>query len=102
MSPRDADHATGSTLVTLAAVVCVTAGALAWTSVAGAIALLVLALLLALGGGWFWRTDKHEAGRARGPWRRYPHALDRAARLRDSDAPVSHARRIDQATRGAR
>ena len=151
MSPRDADHATGSTLATLAASLFPLAGVLVWTSVfaagiallfagvlllaagwfyglaergdrdrhetgprdsatptrpchtrGGSIRPLVLALLLALGGGWFWRTDKHEAGRARGPWRRYPHALDRAARLRDSDAPVSHARRIDQATRGAR
>lgn len=116
---RQSDQAAGSTLVTLAAVVCASAGALAWTSVSLAGTLLVLAGLLAIGGGWFWgraETDgetadeelpstvdvpRHEAGRARG-WRAYPAHLDRASRLRDSDAPVSHARRIERAAGGGR
>lgn len=113
------DHATGSTLVPLAAVVFFTAGALAWTSVSLAGTLLVLAGLLALGGGWFWGragsgesadeelpstvdVPRRATGRDRGPWRSYPHHLDRASRLRDSDAPVSHARRIERAAGGGR
>lgn len=120
---RQYDHATGSTLVTLAAVVFFTAGALVWTSVSLAGTLLVLAGLLALGGGWFWgraETDgetadeelpstvdvpRHETGRARpgAPWRSYPQRLAqlaRASRLRDSDAPVSGARKITRAAGG--
>lgn len=122
-----ADHATGSTLVTLAAVVCASAGALAWTSVSLAGTLLVLAGLLAIGGGWFWgRAESgesgesadeelpstvdvpcHETGRARpgAPWRSYPQRLAqlaRASRLRDSDAPVSGARKITRAAGGGR
>lgn len=120
-----ADHATGSTLVTLAAVVCASAGALAWTSVSLAGTLLVLAGLLAIGGGWFWDraetggesadedlpstvdVPRHATGRARpgAPWRSYPQRLvqlDRASRLRDSGAPVSHARKITRAAGGRR
>lgn len=123
MSPRathrDADHATGSTLSTLAACLFVTAGALVWTSVFAAGVTLLFAGALLFGAGWFYglaerpdrarrreelpSTDVHETGHARA-WRAYPYHLVRAVRLsrEGSDAPVSHARRIDQATRGAR
>ena len=114
-----ADHATGSTLVTLAAVVCASAGALAWTSVSLAGTLLVLAGILAIGGGWFWGraesadeelpstvdVPRRATGRARGPWRSYPRHVEelaRASRLRDSDAPVSGARKITRAAGGRR
>ena len=118
MSPRSttvADHATGSTLATLAASLFPLAGALVWTSVFAAGVTLLLAGALLLAAGWFYglaeraergdrdrreeipsTVDVHESGRARTTlaWRAYPHHLVRAVRLRDSDAPVSHARRI--------
>ena len=115
MSPRStaADHATGSTLATLAASLFPLAGLLVWTSVFAAGVTLVFAGALLLAAGWFYglaeqtergdrdrheelpsTVDVHETGRARG-WRAYPHHLVRAAQLRDSDAPVSHARRIE-------
>lgn len=116
MSPRaTADHATGSTLATLAACLFALAGALVWTSVFAAGVALVFAGVLLFAAGWFYglaervtrreelpsTVDVHETGHTRG-WRAYPHHLVRAARLRDSDAPVSGARRIERALRGAR
>lgn len=113
MSPRDADHATGSTLATLAASLFPLAGVLVWTSVFAAGIALLFAGVLLLAAGWFYglaergdrdrheelpsTVDVHETGRARTTraWRAYPRHLVRAARLRDSDAPVSHARRIE-------
>lgn len=116
MSPRaTADHATGSTLATLAACLFALAGALVRTSVFAAGVALVFAGVLLFAAGWFYglaervtrreelpsTVDVHETGHTRG-WRAYPHHLVRAARLRDSDAPVSGARRIERALRGAR
>lgn len=115
MSPRStaADHATGSTLATLAASLFPLAGLLVWTSVFAAGVTLLGAGALLLAAGWFYglaergdrdrreelpsTVDVHESGRARTTraWRAYPRHLVRAARLRDSDAPVSHARRIE-------
>lgn len=131
MSPRithrAADHATGSTLATLAACLFVTAGALVWTSVFAAGVTLLFAGVLLLAAGWFYgraeratppgratrheelpsTVDVHETGRAHttGAWRAYPYHLVRAVRLarEGSDAPVSHARRIaGRASGGAR
>lgn len=108
MSPRDADHATGSTLATLAASLFPLAGVLVWTSVFAAGIALLFAGFLLLAAGWFYglaeratrreelpSTDVHETGRARA-WRAYPYHLVRAVRLsrEGSDAPVSHARRV--------
>jgi len=110
-----ADHATGSTLATLAASLFPLAGLLVWTSVFAAGVTLLAAGALLLAAGWFYglaerasRSDRatrreelpstvdvHETGHARA-WRAYPYHLVRAVRLsrEGSDAPVSHARRI--------
>ena len=111
MSPRSttADHATGSTLATLAASLFPLAGLLVWTSVFATGVLLLLGGFLLLAAGWFYglaeratrreelpsTVDVHETGHARA-WRAYPHHLVRAVRLsrEGSDAPVSHARRV--------
>ena len=110
-----ADHATGSTLATLAASLFPLAGLLVWTSVFAAGVTLLAAGALLLAAGWFYglaerasRSDRatrreelpstvdvHETGHARA-WRAYPYHLVRAVRLsrEGSDAPVSHARRV--------
>ena len=115
MSPRSttvADHATGSTLATLAASLFPLAGLLVWTSVFAAGVTLLAAGALLLAAGWFYglaeradratrreelpsTVDVHETGRARA-WRAYPYHLVRVVRLsrEGSDAPVSHARRV--------
>lgn len=88
-----------------AVVLCATAGALVWWHPQIALGLVVLGIALILAGAWCDHDTRHgrHLTRAsappseRGPWR--TRVLDRAARLRDSDVPVSHARTIERGGR---
>lgn len=93
-------------LLLCAAVLCATAGALVWRHVTIASGVLILAGILAVAAGWFVRdTDASSASSiatrgTSGVWSpRAMAILARASRLRDSDAPVSHARTIDRLSR---
>lgn len=94
----------GYTLCLAGAVLAVSAGALTHRHEAVSVLVLVVAFALILGGGWFYALDARAQDRdasaksappsERGPWR--TRVMERAARLRDSDAPVSHARTIER------
>lgn len=97
----------GYTLCLMGAALAVSAGALSHRHTAVAVIVVAVAFALILAGGWFYILDTRAQDRdasaksappsERGPWR--TRVLDRAARLRDSDAPVSHARAIERGGR---
>lgn len=106
-------------LMLCAATLCFVSGTLVWRHVTIASGVLILAGILALAAGWFMRdsidTTSESASTAPGAstmatastrgtagvWSSRARAmLAQASRLRDRDAPVSHARTIDRLSRG--
>jgi hypothetical protein len=93
----------GYTLCLMGAALAVSAGALSHRHTVVAVIVVAVAFALILAGGWFYILDARAQDRdasaksARGPWR--TRVFERAARLRDSDAPVSHARAIERGGR---